>query len=805
MHANPTGMKGRNASAIAIIIMSWAGAVPAHTITVDGDPSDWVMTPPASSNTGAIGRSLSLAGEYVWLDAGADERTDFASPDTRVDIREVRITADATRLHVLVLMTDIDLASGNGAPQVQVAIDRDGVPSSGAVWFAVMSDTQVAPGAAWEYLAVTHFGSGRPAAVYDTSWLDVSGGAAASSCSATNEAIEISLPWSVIGGAPAAPLHFTIVSLRGNDTTDEAWDIGGGSVSDVLDAVTNYGNPGATSNTFAEVSDAVLNYSFEVWFHLDPDLDPSPPLVVNEVLYDPTVTEPANEWVEIFNRTGVSGFPIQGFKVGDEETVDGTEGMEAFPPGATVALDYVVVVANDGTEFLANNLFDADFEMSASSGSVPDMANYSLWASGSVTLSNTADEIILLDPHDTVVDAVTYDGGLYPGVADHPGVGAGHSIERPQAQGDSNDCSEDMIDRATPTPGSVTWRGSLGTTCAHDIECVSGFCVGSACCDSACTGTCDEACDTSGHCLPVVCPAPTGSCQISTCDPTTGCSAATGVECTDTAPDDCNDAACDGAGACDQAQGPEDTGYVCRPIADICDVDETCTGSAGACPSDAFVLSTVECRASLGDCDAAEMCTGTSAPCPADAYEPSTVECRASTDLCDAAESCTGSSVDCPADELEPSTTVCRPEAGSCDVEETCTGTTAACPTDEILPDDSTCDDTDPCTEDDICTSGACAGSDKDCSLLDDQCNAGACNATTGDCEAVPVANDTECDDSDPCTDGDTCQDGTCTAGANICADEEPEPPADAASDTEEDTGPEPDTGREGCSCLIAS
>ncbi|MBI2892114.1 MAG: hypothetical protein HYY06_01080, partial [Deltaproteobacteria bacterium] len=69
----------------------------ARTITVDGSVSDWdeatsEMDPPGQSNVGHVGRDPSEEGEWIWRDAAGDERTDFATPDGRVDLTELRIT-----------------------------------------------------------------------------------------------------------------------------------------------------------------------------------------------------------------------------------------------------------------------------------------------------------------------------------------------------------------------------------------------------------------------------------------------------------------------------------------------------------------------------------------------------------------------------------------------------------------------------------------------------------------------------------------------------------------------------------------
>jgi hypothetical protein len=109
-------------------------------------------------------------------------------------------------------------------------------------------------------------------------------------------------------------------------------------------------------------------------------------------------------------------------------------------------------------------------------------------------------------------------------------------------------------------------------------------------------------------------------------------------------------------------------GQVCRPAAGVCDIQETCTGSAGACPADGFHAAGFTCRAAAGVCDVAESCTGTSANCPADGFLNGSTVCRSSAGGCDVAETCPGNSASCPADTKRPSGFVCRAAAGACDV-----------------------------------------------------------------------------------------------------------------------------------------
>ncbi len=52
-----------------------------------------------------------------------------------------------------------------------------------------------------------------------------------------------------------------------------------------------------------------------------------------------------------------------------------------------------------------------------------------------------------------------------------------------------------------------------GDQCVDDAECTSGHCVAGVCCDSACSGTCDEC--TTGTCMPVpaACQGDCASCE----------------------------------------------------------------------------------------------------------------------------------------------------------------------------------------------------------------------------------------------------------------------------------------------------
>jgi len=147
-------------------------------------------------------------------------------------------------------------------------------------------------------------------------------------------------------------------------------------------------------------------------------------------------------------------------------------------------------------------------------------------------------------------------------------------------------------------------------------------------------------------------------------------------------------------------------------LASDCDDNNPCTVdicNGSICSSVAGNAGTV-CRAAAGVCDVAETCTGSAMACPADSFVSSATVCRAAAGVCDQAESCTGNAAACPADALKASGTVCRAAANQCDVIETCSGLSNACPVDGIVSNGTACNDGNASTCSDVCSAGMCAG-----------------------------------------------------------------------------------------------
>jgi hypothetical protein len=102
-----------------------------------------------------------------------------------------------------------------------------------------------------------------------------------------------------------------------------------------------------------------------------------------------------------------------------------------------------------------------DFTLVDSALGVPTLTKETAWSVGNWWLRQAGDQVLLLDQDNIAVDAVVYGDSLYPGVVAHPGVDAGHSLERFPPWLDRDDCRLDFRETAEPSPGAgaqaVVW------------------------------------------------------------------------------------------------------------------------------------------------------------------------------------------------------------------------------------------------------------------------------------------------------------------------------------------------------------
>jgi hypothetical protein len=325
--------------------------------------------------------------------------------------------------------------------------------------------------------------------------------------------------------------------------------------------------------------------------------------------------------------------------------------------------------------------------------------------------------------------------------------------------------------------GQCVLQEQTGSSCTAPAECASGFCVEGTCCQSACDQSC-YACNQSGL---------EGKCAVlpdgSACDDGSSC----------TANETCMAGACGGTADCTALDNP------CA--------EAVCDEAVGECvevmPEDKCIIE--------DDC-IAELTGHETVPCLQCLPGKSPDDWSVAEGKCYIEETCLGLG--------EPTGEVCRvcdpsmpfqgspaPDGETCtDDEDDCTEDACVNGLCEHLPSSgNTCNDFDPCTQDDVCDVGSCSGQKYDCDDLlectEDQCNGdGTCTFTTiaetcliedtcyeagtlspngcQQCDPAlsqnqwsPVADKSPCDDGNGCTLEDKCLSGFCVGEVKDCDD----------------------------------
>jgi len=195
-------------------------------------------------------------------------------------------------------------------------------------------------------------------------------------------------------------------------------------------------------------------------------------LVINALLYNAVTTESNNEWIEIMN-THTATISLNDYMVGDEETKGGGEGMYEFPDGYELTPGQKCIVALKSDAGAGQGFYQLygkypDFEITNTDGT-PDMVKVSTWSTGSLGLSNTADEVLLIRQSDEqVMDWVSYRTGAtgtdIDGAMNSPDSSSAAdnvAIERTIDGEDTNDCDVDFGDVAGGgTPQTMAETGS---------------------------------------------------------------------------------------------------------------------------------------------------------------------------------------------------------------------------------------------------------------------------------------------------------------------------------------------------------
>lgn len=177
-------------------------------------------------------------------------------------------------------------------------------------------------------------------------------------------------------------------------------------------------------------------------------------LLLSEVLVDPAVgSEPEGEWIELYNA-GEWTVCLEDLRIGDEETRGAGEGMYRFPAGDCIPPGETGLIAVRSDVFQAVYGFLPDYEIIDSNPLVPDLTKDPDWASGSLSLSNSGDEVLLIGLDGELLDSLSWGSSQWAFSPAIPAPGQGFSLERYPGEQDS-DRASDWRHQAAPSPGEI--------------------------------------------------------------------------------------------------------------------------------------------------------------------------------------------------------------------------------------------------------------------------------------------------------------------------------------------------------------
>lgn len=173
----------------------------------------------------------------------------------------------------------------------------------------------------------------------------------------------------------------------------------------------------------------------------------------------PGTEESPQEWLEIYHPDDET-VDISGWTVGDAlNDGDYRDGVYAFPSGAKLVHQQVLVVAACAKEFSDLYGFNPDYEWTECDATVPNLTPAGSWDGFGIALGNTADEVLLRDASNTLVDSVAWGGSVRAGVVpftefEEP-FPSDSSLSRSPAYTDRDDCNQDFWMDYTPNPREV--------------------------------------------------------------------------------------------------------------------------------------------------------------------------------------------------------------------------------------------------------------------------------------------------------------------------------------------------------------
>ncbi len=334
---------------------------------------------------------------------------------------------------------------------------------------------------------------------------------------------------------------------------------------------------------------------------------------------------------------------------------------------------------------------------------------------------------------------------------------------------DQNVCTDDSCD---PAIGCVQAANAVAcddnNACSVDDQCSNSKCVGGPALECNDNDVCNgfEGCDSVAGCIagqPLVCN-DLNPCTVDSCAPDLGCQYdPSDGQCDDdnecTVGESCQEGDCVPAGLtnCDDDN-------VCTT--DSCNPDSGCLHLLNQAPCNDGDVCTTGDHCHLGECiGGGELACNDGNPCTDDACD-SNEGCTftPNADDCDDSNACTNGDV-CKLGWCLPGPAI------TCNDNKLCTDDSCDPESGCVYPNNTLpCDDDNACTDGDKCGGGVCvAGPALDC---DDNnpCTTDSCDSESG---CTHVFNDLPCNDANACTTNEFCNLGVCGGGvAVVCNDE---------------------------------
>jgi len=311
-----------------------------QSITIDGNPADWLGTPSVTLNSAINSRQ-----EYIWTDKSGEERMDHGD-HKNADIKEFRVYADAECVYFLIKLADITDAA---KPFVAIGLDtRRSAGSTAMNWLGDDADTFVGDGYFGgsgsvhfpEYQLNIHSvgGNAEIEAYHHTgnSWYGP-GASRAAAISVEHNAIEVKVPRADLNLTGAKTVRFTVASFLNNGI----WNNGGGGTVKVADntsaavdsvsipPVNTPDNDAKLSAWLEDISDADIDFWVDVKFGAAGLVDnsrPTTPVLVAPAHDAGVVASPTLEWQPSTDADGeITGYLLE---ISTNEQFNGVIGRE---------------------------------------------------------------------------------------------------------------------------------------------------------------------------------------------------------------------------------------------------------------------------------------------------------------------------------------------------------------------------------------------------------------------------------------------------------------------------------------------